>query len=266
MKTIQLESNSINKRVKLKNLPVEKLIKIYRKFSDPDILNLIINKTEKLAYKIAGDFKSDQCDKKDIHQVALTGLVIAINRFNTETGTRFSTFAVHYIRGEILHFIRDSGLVKSPRWLCKLNKIFKNYIKNFEVGNNRYPTIEEISEGINISVEGVNEFLKAREIVFYSYEMLNDNNKGKKYENCIYDKSLIRSREYKSFDLVMEDKIILWDAIDKLCSINKKIIVLSYFHGFTQREIGKKMGISQKSVSRKLKESIKILKEYFACS
>ena len=54
----------------------------------------------------------------------------------------------------------------------------------------------------------------------------------------------------------MEDKILLWDAIDKL-------LILKYVFGFSQEEIGKKMGISQKSVSRKLKDSIETLKGYF---
>lgn len=254
---------------KLKNLSVEELIKIYRALNSSGILNLIVKKTQKLAYKVSADFKSDNLDKKDIRQVALTGLIIAVNRFNTGAGTKFSTFAVHYIRGEILHFIRDSRLIKSPRWLWKLNKIFTDFVKKYEAANNCYPTIEEISEGINVSVEGVNEFLKAREAVFYNNRRINDcntvtNNVNKREYNFKYDRSLIKSKEYRSFDLVVEDKIILWDAIDKLCSLNKKIVVLSYFLGFSQEEIGKRVGISQKSVSRKLKESIKTLKEYFA--
>jgi len=252
--------------MKLRKLPVEKLIKFYKQCSSPEVLNLIIKKTEKLAYRIAGDFISNQRDKKDIRQVALTGLIIAVNRFNPEAGIKFSTFAFHYIRGEILHFLRDSKLVKSPRWLWKLNKIFNDYVKNYEVNNNRYPTLEEISSGINISKEGINEFLKARETIFYSNGIIDEIEINNTEDNRSYDRSLIKSREYRSFDLVMEDKIILWDAIDKLCSLNKKILVLNYFLGFSQEEISKKIGISQKSVSRKLKESIKALKEYFVCS
>lgn len=260
----RIKNNYIENISGLKGLSVEKLIKIYRCSNSSGVLNLIIKKTEKLAYKIAGDFKCSQWEQKDIIQVALEGLLIAVNRFNLKSNNKFSTFAFHYIRGEILHFIRDSGLIKSPRWIWKLNKIFNDYVKNYEIKNNRYPTIEEISEGINIPVEGVNEFLKAREAVYYSNGKLSENiiNKNKDNADLLYDRSLIKSREYKSFDLVMEDKIILWDAIDKLHSLDKKILVLSYFSGFSQKEIGEKVGMSQKSVSRKLKESIRTLREY----
>jgi len=269
MEKLKSKNYDTDNILRLRNLTVEELIKIYKNTGSSEILNIILEKTKKLAYKVVSDFKINYCDRKDIRQVALTGLVIAINRFNTGVDTRFSTFAVNYIKGEILHFIRDNRLVKSPRWLWKLNKIFTEYVKKYETQNNSYPTIKEISEGINIPVEGVNEFLKAREAAFYNNRKINDcarGNGNKAEDNLSYDRSLIRSKEYKSFDLVMEDKIILWDAIDRLHKLNKKILVLSYFLGFSQEEIGKKIGISQKSVSRKLKESIKQLKEYFACN
>ena len=264
MKEQKIKNNYIDNIPKFKSLSVEKLIKIYRHSNSSEVLNLIIKKTEKLAYKIAVDLKFGQWERKDIRQVALAGLLMAVNRFNPESNIKFSTFAFHYIRGELLHFIRDSGLIKSPRWIWKLNKIFNDYVKNYEIKNNRYPTIEEISTGINIPVEGINEFLKARETVYYGNLKISENveNINKDDRVSSYDRSLIKSRAYRSFDLVMEDKIILWDAIDKLCGLNKKILVLSYYSGLSQKEIGEKIGISQKSVSRKLKESIRILKEY----
>ncbi len=254
----------------LRNMPVEELIRIYGNTKSSVILNLIIRRTRKLAYKVAAGFKSKHYDREEIRQVALTGLVIAVNRFNAESGNKFSTFAVYCIRGEILHFVRDSRLVRGPRWLWKLNKIFTSFVRDYEDSNKRYPTIEEISSGINIPVGGIYELLKAREAVFYDSQRIdtgdNNNRNSKEEGNNGYDRSLIKTRQYKSFDLAMEDKIMLWDAIDKLCNINRKILFLSYFMGFSQSEIGEQMGISQKSVSRKLKQSIRDLKEYFACN
>jgi RNA polymerase sigma factor (sigma-70 family) len=250
--------------VRERSLSIEDIIRLYRKNNSPDTLNLIIKKTEKLVYKIAGEFRNNRIDQKDIQQVAFTGLLMAVNRFDAKNGSRFSTFAVYCIKGEILHFIRDSKLIKAPRWIWKLNKVFMDFVKDFESGKNRYPTVEEISNGMNVSIKGINEFFKAREAAFYDYrpiEKVDDPNDNGKYD---FDRSMIRSKDYRSFNLVMEDRILLWDAIDKLRGINKKIVVLSYFLGFSQKEIGKKIGISQKSVSRKLKESINILKGYFA--
>ena len=241
-----------------KNLPVEKLIELYNENNNSEILSIIVEKNRKLAYKIANEFKNPSSEDKDILQVAFTGLLVAINRYDPKLNNKFSTFAYYCIKGEIQHYIRDNKLIKIPRWLWKLNSLFNDYVTKFESENHRYPTKEEISVGMNISVESIDEILKAREAGFYNHSLDNNSN-----NNFSFDKKLIKSRSYRSFDLVMEDKILLWDAIDKLKGSNKKILILKYVFGFSQEEIGKKMGISQKSVSRKLRDSLETLKSYF---
>ena len=146
--------------LKTRNLSIEELIRIYRRYNSSDVLNLIIGKTEKLVYKIAGEFRNSRMEHKDIEQVAFAGLLMAINRFDLKTTHKFSTFAVYCIRGEILHFIRDSRLIRVPRWIWKLSKLFLNFVKDFEMHNERYPTIEEISNGMNISLNPT--YLKRR--------------------------------------------------------------------------------------------------------
>ncbi|MEE8325222.1 MAG: sigma-70 family RNA polymerase sigma factor [Candidatus Humimicrobiaceae bacterium] len=248
--------------LRLKNIPVEKLIELYNQKNDPEILAVIVERNRELAHKIAGKFKNISSETRDILQVAYTGLLVAINRYDTKSNNKFSTFAYYCIEGEIQHYVRDNKLIKIPRWLWKLNRLFNEFIIRFESENFRYPTRQEISVGMNLSIDGIDEILKAREAAFYNFS-LDDNPDTFSTNNISFDKKLIKSRSYKSFDLVMEDKIILWDAIDKLKGSSKKILILKYVFGFSQEEIGKKMGISQKSVSRKLRDSIKNLKNYF---
>ena len=248
--------------LRLKNIPVEKLIELYSKNNNPEILSIIVEKNRKLAYKIANEFKNPSSEDKDILQVAFTGLLVAINRFDSRLNNKFSTFAYYCIKGEIQHYIRDNKLIKIPRWLWKLNSLFNDFVTKFESENSRYPTKEEISVGMNISVESIDEILKAREAAFYQYSLDNDSNSVSNHD-ISFNKKLIKSRTYRSFDLVMEDKILLWDAIDKLKGPSKKILILKYVFGFSQEEIGEKMGISQKSVSRKLRDSIETLRGYF---
>ena len=259
-------NRSINSKdfdlLRLKNIPVEKLIELYNENNSPEMLAIIVEQNRKLACKITNEFKNPASEDKDILQVAFTGLLVAINRYDPKLNNKFSTFAYYCIKGEIQHYIRDNKLIKIPRWLWKLNSIFNEYVTKFESENHRYPTKEEISIGMNISVDSIDEILKAREAAFYKYS-LDGSNGGLETENYNLNKKLIKSRTYRSFDLVMEDKILLWDAIDKLKGSSKKILILKYVFGFSQEEIGKKMGISQKSVSRKLRDSIETLKSYF---
>jgi len=244
--------------LRFKRLPVEELIENYSKYNNAEILGIIIDKNKKLAYKIAHQFISPRHSLDDLVQVAFTGLLVAINRFDVKQKNKFTTFAYYCIRGEVQHYIRDNNLIRIPRWLWKINTIFNDFIVKFNSENDRYPTKKEISAGINISVENIDEILKARDISFYSYSLDDNVNKN---NGAIINRDLIKSKSPRSFDLVIEDKILLWDAIDRLKGLNKKILLLKYIFGFSQEEIGKKMGISQRSVSRNIQNSIDVLKE-----
>lgn len=245
--------------IRFRNIPTVGLLGLYRRYNDPGILDILIDRYRNMALKIASEFKSKNVDFKDIAQVAFTGLVVAINRFDLEKNNRFSTFAYYCIKGEILHYLRDSNLIKIPRWIWKLNKICMDFIKKFELENHRYPTKEEISIGMNISVESVDEILRAREASLYNESI--DGQEDINDSSSDFNRSLIKSRTYRSFDLVMEDKILLWDAIDKLKGLQKKILLFKFIFGMSQEEIGKKVGLSQKSVSRHLNESIRTLRD-----
>ncbi|MCD4670172.1 MAG: sigma-70 family RNA polymerase sigma factor [Actinomycetia bacterium] len=246
--------------LRFEKLPVEELIENYSKYNSAGLLEIIIEKNKKLVYKIAHQFKNPKHSINDLVQVAFTGLLVAINRFDAKQKNKFSTFAYYCIRGEIQHYIRDTNLVRIPRWLWKINAILNEFVVKFKSKNDRYPTKEEISVGINVSIDSIDEILRAREASFYESsfddELPGDN-------SDIPDRSLIKSRAPSSFDLVMEDRILLWDAIDKLKGLNKKILILKYVLGFSQEEIGGKMGISQKSVSRNIQDSIDKLRENF---
>ncbi|MEO1399698.1 MAG: sigma-70 family RNA polymerase sigma factor [Cyanobacteria bacterium J06635_1] len=55
-------------------------------------------------------------EREDLNQLALIGLLKAIEKFDPSNGAAFSSFAVPYIRGEIQHFCRDhETTVKVPR-------------------------------------------------------------------------------------------------------------------------------------------------------
>src|SRR5512141_377881 len=74
----------------------------------------------KIAHRV-----SHQCSEpyEDLEQIGYIGLIRAIERFNPGQGCAFSSFAVPYIRGEMLHFLRDRGTtVKIPRRWQDLQK------------------------------------------------------------------------------------------------------------------------------------------------
>jgi RNA polymerase sigma-B factor len=78
----------------------------------------------KIARRMLGCCKEDL---DDLSQLARIGLLKAIDRYDVSKGTAFSSFAVPYIKGEILHHLRDHwSLLKVPRrWLETLEKMVR---------------------------------------------------------------------------------------------------------------------------------------------
>jgi RNA polymerase sigma-B factor len=66
---------------------------------------------------------SHRLDHEDLAQVASIGLIRAVEAYDPGRGTALSTFALPYIRGAILHELRDRRhLVRVPRDLWELRQ------------------------------------------------------------------------------------------------------------------------------------------------
>ena len=94
---------------------IELLISYYQKPSLP-LRNRLVRRHAGLVRQVARQL-CRRCPEpyEDLEQIGYFGLIRAIERFNPDRGYAFSSFAIPYIRGEILHFIRDrAGVVKSP--------------------------------------------------------------------------------------------------------------------------------------------------------
>ena len=70
------------------------------------------------------------------------------------------------------------------------------------------------------------------------------------------DPGLVHSIRQESFALPIEDRITLYQALDKLSAFEKKLIYLLFFKDLTQSEVAQELGLTQKKVSR---ESIRAL-------
>lgn len=212
-----------------------------------------------LVNSIASRFLNSGEPLEDLQQIGYIGLINALNLYNWDKGVKFETYATWLISGEIRHFIRDKHqAVKIPRWMSKLNKQIDKYIISFKSQKKRFPNIDEISEKFNITEEGLKEVFKSRDAV-QLISLDQERRKGNIDIQPKYEK--IRSKNYQTFKLPIEDIINLRTALSKLKGIQKKVIYYLFKMDLTQKSTAKKLGISQRKVSRIKESALKDLKD-----
>ncbi len=186
---------------------------------------------------------------EDLIQAGFEGLLKAAHRFDPRRQVKFSTFASHYIAGEIRHEIRRYTSASQPGWAAELRSRVYQVAEELTQALGRPPEVEEISSCLNIKPEGVLQILRSGWV-------------GSEY----FDYSQVKHLRYESFRLPIEDIIALRQALEKLSGLQRRVIQLVYFEGFTQVQAGEKLGVGQRRVSRLLRRGIRELGKLLAPS
>lgn len=187
----------------------------------------------------------------DLFQLACMGFLKAICGYDASYETKFSTYAVPMIAGEIKRFMRDDGSVKVSRALKQTAKRINEYVADFSLKSGRKPTIAELSSAFS---------MEESEIVFamgssrMPLSLQSENGEGEEGGRTLLD--TIDSGEGEE-DIL--DKLLLKTAMESLSPRDRKIMMLRYFRDKTQSEVADMIGVSQVQISR---IESRVLKEF----
>ena len=93
----------------------KRLLRAYGLSRDRDIRDQLVDSYMPLVKNLCRRFQSAREPQEDLIQVGVIGLLNAIEKFDPERGTSFSSLAIPEILGAILNFLRDHGsLLKVP--------------------------------------------------------------------------------------------------------------------------------------------------------
>ena len=205
----------------------------------------------KLVLSVVQKFSNRTDSLDDIFQVGTIGLIKAIDNFDLSQNTRFSTYAVPMIIGEIRRYLRDNTSIHVSRSMREI--AYKSIQAKEEIfcETGREPTVSEISkklgvskETISISLESIVDPVSLDEPVF----------SGEDESVCLVEQ--IQSNEDEDW----VDEILIKDQIKKLSDKEKLILSLRFLKGLTQTKVAKKLNISQAQVSRIEKNAIRKIK------
>jgi RNA polymerase sigma-B factor len=231
----------------------EQLVAQYAATRSAATLDQIVRRNQRLLHHVLKRFASADEPYEDLVQVANLGLIKAVQSFDPERGVKFSTYAVPVIEGEVRHHLRDSLLLRQPRWVKKVYGQIEEAVGTLTRQLGRQPQLSEIAESLNITEAGILEVLNLyARIDLHGLDELPAEGDAL----ATADRHEVRALRRTSFALPIEDRIVLYEALDKLSGFERKLIYLLFFREFTQGEVASALGMTQKKVSR---ESIRAL-------
>ena len=235
------------------------LLAEYHRTRDSRLREEIVEQMRPLVVSTARKFAGRE-PQEDLESEGYVGLLRAIDRFSPDRGARFSTFATHLIAGQIRHYLRDRGhLIRQPAWLQELNARVASASRELEQRLEREPTIAELAAATNLTEEAIEEMLSARQAA--QIVRLESSSDREEEDYLDVDPEKLRSRDYHTFELPVEDRIVLDAALAKLKELERKVLYYFFYQDFSQSEIARQLGISCNYTGYVLRNGLKHMRE-----
>lgn len=218
---------------------------------DREAGELLVTENAGLIWSVARRFSGRGAEMEDLYQLGCLGFMKAVEGFDLEFGTQFSTYAVPKIAGEIRRFLRDDGAIKVSRSIKEQAATIKTIRNHLLSALGREPTIQEIARQTGFTPEEI----ALAETATAATESIQDQmgSDGFTLENILTDT--------ESEDKLLE-RMALRQAIDRLPEREATVVKLRYFHGLTQDRVSKVLAVSQVQVSRIEKRALSHLREF----
>jgi RNA polymerase sigma-B factor len=205
-----------------------------------------------LAESLARRYRRSSEPREDLEQVACLALVKAVDAFDVDRGTAFSSYAVPCISGAIKRYFRDHGwAVRVPRELQELALRIQRLDERHFGEAGRHATATELAAAAGVDVEDI---LEAREAQRALYSDSIDQRRQCEEDD---DASLLDTlgESDPEFDRAA-DRAALDAVLAQLDDRRRLIVELYYRDELTQAEIGRRIGCSQMHVSRLLRAAV----------
>ncbi len=188
---------------------------------------------------------------EDLVQVGTIGLIKSVDRFDSERGVEFSTYATPTIIGEIKRYFRDKGwAIRVPRRLQELRMQIGSATAELTQTLGRSPTASELAAQVGCSVEEIIEGIESSNA--YSTLSLDATDDSEDGATSMLDAIGVDDAGLEH----VEVRESLKPLLDRLEPREKRILLLRFFKNQTQSQIAEEIGVSQMHVSRLLSRTL----------
>ncbi len=223
----------------------------FRRTGSRELRNQLIERHIPLAESLARRYLRRGESFDDLRQVALVGLLKAVERFEPGRGTPFGAFAIPTVRGELRRHFRDLGwAIKVPRRLQEMHLQLDGVANRLGHELGRPPTIREIAADMDTTEESVLEALEIADM--YRLRSLDAPPRTPGLGGTTADRVGATDPDLER----AESRIALNAMLEELPERDRRILLLRYFEDMTQNEIAETIGVSQMHVSRLITRSL----------
>jgi RNA polymerase sigma-B factor len=205
-----------------------------------------------LARRLAQRYDAGVDSREDLYQVACFGLVKAIDRFDPEHGTAFTSYAVPTMIGELKRHFRDSS------WALRIPRAMQEHVLEVNGAVERLtgrlgtsPTPSQVAAHVGLELETVLDAMQAREAhgtVSLDTPLSVDAGGPATLADSI-------GRLDARLDLAGE-RLQIAHALKCVPPRERAVLSMRFSEDLTQSEIGERLGISQMHVSRLLRRAL----------
>jgi RNA polymerase sigma-B factor len=233
-----------------------RLLVRYRENRDQRTREELVERFMPLAHAVARRYRRSGEPLEDLVQVACVALVKAIDRFDPDRGTSFSTFAVPTIMGEIKRYFRDFGWAAHvPRGMQEEALEVDRAISHLQHELGRSPSVKEIAEHTGREQEEVLDAMEAR--AAHQYISLDESAPGDEDGDGARVNRISSTEE--GYELI-EYSASIAPAWKELGEREQRLLHMRFFEELTQAEIAERIGVSQMQVSRLLRSTLERLR------
>lgn len=211
-----------------------------------------------LAEALAVRFTARGREREDLNQVAYLGLVKAARYFDPARGASFAAYAAPTITGELKRYLRDRcWVVRPPRRIQDLRTEILRSEPELTQALGHRPSPGQLAQQLGVPVQAVREAVAADSSMRPdSLDVMDDHGGGQALAEALASQELPLDR--------LEELLCLNQAICELSEQERELLYRRYYCEESQAELGRRFGVSQMQVSRRLSKVLTRLQQQLA--
>jgi len=239
----------------MNDMSLTPLLECYARGRSPDVMAQLVEGYLPLSHGIARRFAGHGVELEDLQQVAAMALMKAIERFEPERGLKFSTFAAPTIAGEVRNYIRDKGaLMRTSRdarsQLYRMQRVQDALTQRL----GREPSMREVADEMGVGYDELLAWLDQRDMadtVSLNATLSDDDERELEARMGVVD---------QGFEMVEQQEWMRW-ILSQVTPQEKQLLELRFIHRLGQRDVARRMNVSQMQVSRMERRILARLRE-----